>query len=165
MRIDGEAARGWPWLRRCRALWTTRAGRYPASQQKLPLGQLGDAIWIGKLDVMAIEPVELVEVEDRGTGRDALKGEDLRQLRQREGLGLAVFRAPAEQGQVVGQCLGQVAHRRNVGDGSGSMALGEPLAVRARGWWKDEQTPAPANRRPRRWLPAWECWRCGRRRG
>ncbi len=78
---------------------------------------------------MAVEPVELVEVEDGRARGDALQGEGLRQLVQGKGLGLAVLRAPAEQGQVVDQRLGQVAHLAKGGNRGGPVALGEALAV------------------------------------
>ena len=78
---------------------------------------------------MAVEPVEFVKIEDGRTRRDALERKGLRQLLQREGLRLAVLRSPAEQGQVVDQRLGQVAHLAEGRNRGGAMALGEPLAV------------------------------------
>jgi len=78
---------------------------------------------------MAVEPVELVEVEDGRRRGDALEGEDAGQLGEGKGLGLAVFRAPAEEGEVVDHGFGQIAHLAEGGDGGGAVALGKTLAV------------------------------------
>src|ERR1035441_9965673 len=80
---------------------------------------------------MAIEPVELVEVEDGRGGGDAFEGKGAGELGEGEGLGLAVFGAPTEEGEVVDEGLGQVAHLAEGGDGGCSVALGEALAVGA----------------------------------
>jgi hypothetical protein len=70
---------------------------------------------------MAVEPVELVEVEDGWARRHALEGEGAGQFGEGEGLGLAVFGAPAEEGEVVDQGLGQIAHLAESGSGGGGL--------------------------------------------
>ena len=91
--------------------------------QKIRESECGEALRIGQLDVVPVEPVQLIEVKDRGRGCDALERKDLRQFGEREGLCLAVFCAPAKQCEVIYQSFGQVAHLAEAGDGCGSVAL------------------------------------------
>ena len=55
---------------------------------ELPFGQLGNSLRVGQLEVMTVEPAELVEVEDGRGGCDALKGEGAREFGGSEGFGL-----------------------------------------------------------------------------
>src|SRR5579863_3382445 len=56
--------------------------------------QVCDPPGISLLEIVAIEPVQLVEIEDGRRGRNALERKSARQLIERERLGLAVFGSP-----------------------------------------------------------------------
>src|SRR5450759_8909 len=83
-----------------------------------------------RLDVLAVYPVELVEVEYRLAGRDSLDAELLDQLLHGEYLTLiAGAGRPREQREVVYQRLRQVAQLAVVRDRRGAVALGELGAI------------------------------------
>ena len=79
--------------------------------------------------VVAVEPGQLVRVEDRRGAGDALQREGADQLRGREHL-RAVVQGPSEQGQEVDHGLREVAHFAVLGDGRGAVPLAELGAVR-----------------------------------
>src|SRR5262245_53179407 len=82
------------------------------------------------LDVMAVEPVQLLGIEDGGRGRNPLQGEFLDQLRLGENLAVTAARRPSQQRQVVHQRLGKNSHLPEVGDRRSTVAFGKPLPVR-----------------------------------
>ena len=98
--------------------------------------QLGDHDLVGKLgvghavDVLGIDPVELLGVEGRRVLRDAVERELAGQDIARNDRGLAVER-PAEQRQIVDEGIGQVAGVAVLLHRGGAVALGEFLAVGA----------------------------------
>ena len=98
---------------------------------KVVLGKTCNAVEVGLLQVMAIEPVELIEVEDGRAGRNALERKSAGELREGESLSFAVRSAQAEQRKVVDQRLGQIAKLTEGRDGGCAVTLGEALAVRA----------------------------------
>src|ERR1700722_4306985 len=98
-------------------------------QAELPLRQLRNALGIGLLDVVPVDPVQLLPVEDRGRRGYALQREKRSQLLEREELRLAVFRTPAQQRQVVRQRLGQIAHLPERRNSSSPMTLRQLLPV------------------------------------
>ena len=98
--------------------------------------QLGDHDLVGKLsighavDVLGIDPIELLGVEGRRVLGDAVERELAGQNIARDDRGLAVER-PAEQCQVVDERIGQVAGIAVLLHRGGAMALGELFAVGA----------------------------------
>ena len=78
---------------------------------------------------LAIEPVELVPIEAGTSFVDALEVEHLGGLRQGEALAHALGRRPAQQGHVVGQGAGGVAHAAEVAHRGDAIALGELAAL------------------------------------
>ncbi len=98
--------------------------------------QLGDHDLVGKLsighaiDVLGIDPVELLGVEGRRVLGDAVERELAGQDIARDDRGLAVER-PAEQRKVVDEGVGQVAGVAVLLHRGGAVTLGELLAVGA----------------------------------
>ena len=96
--------------------------------------QLGDHDLVGKLsighavDVLGIDPVELLGVEGRRVLGDAVERELAGQDIARDDRGLAVER-PAEQCQIVDEGVGQVTGVAVLLHRGGAVALGELLAV------------------------------------
>ena len=92
--------------------------------------QLGDHDLVGKLsighavDVLGIDPIELLGVEGRGVLGDAVERELAGQDIARDDRGLAVER-PAEQSQVVDEGVGQVAGVAVLLHRGGAVALGK----------------------------------------
>ena len=84
----------------------------------------GELLLAHGLDVLGVEPVELVVVEHRGGFADALDGKGLLQLCQGEDL-LVVFGRPAQKGDIVGDDLGQVTLGHQALKAGGAVALGE----------------------------------------
>jgi hypothetical protein len=72
--------------------WGCGAGE---ALRKIRVRKRGQPLRVGELDVVPVEPVQLIEIKDCGRGGDALEREDLCELVEREGFGLAVFCAPA----------------------------------------------------------------------
>ena len=81
------------------------------------------------LDVLAVDPLELVVIERTRILADALEREELGHLLAREQRGLAI-RRPSEQCKVVEQGIGQVTHIAIFLDACRTMALGELLSIR-----------------------------------
>ena len=78
---------------------------------------------------LAVEPVELVPVEAGACLVHPRKAEGRSCLLQGEALAHALRRRPAQQGHVVGQGSGRVAHGPEIADGGHAVALGELLAL------------------------------------
>jgi hypothetical protein len=81
------------------------------------------------LQVLLIEPAELLGIELRGAAADVIEIEPFDELVHREHLLVAV--RPAEPGEVVVQGLGQVAVVEVLHDAHGAVALRETFAVLA----------------------------------
>ena len=75
--------------------------------------------------------MQLVPIEDRGRGRHSLQLEFRYQLFAGEGLARSSLGAPAEQGKIICQRLGQNSHFAEAGHRGGAMTLGQPLAIAA----------------------------------
>ena len=79
---------------------------------------------------MEVDPVELFDVEDGRVLGDAVEGELFDEFVAAEDF-LIAFRRPAEEGQEVDQCVGQVAHVAVLLDRRSAMALAHLLLVGA----------------------------------
>ena len=86
-----------------------------------------ELVFIELLHVMEVDPVELFDVEDGRVLGDAVEGELFIAAEDF----LIAFRRPAEEGQEVDQCVGQVAHIAVLLDRCSAMALAHLLLVGA----------------------------------
>ena len=78
---------------------------------------------------LAVQPIELVPIESGPGLVDPLEAKDGGGLLEAEALVHALRRRPTQQGHVVGQGLGRIAHGLEVADGGHPIALGELFAL------------------------------------
>src|SRR5205823_7371961 len=94
--------------------------------------QVFDPLSGALLDVVPVQPVQLLHVEDGGRWRDSLEREFLDQLLDREDFASASRRRPAQQRQVIHKRFRQNSHVAEICNRGCTMALRETLAVRTK---------------------------------
>src|SRR5579884_337789 len=92
--------------------------RFTESSRKIRKGEFLNAIARAFLDVVAVEPVQLLHIEDGGRRCDALQGKFLNQLISRKDFASPSRRSPAEEGQIVRQRFRKNSHVAKICDGS-----------------------------------------------
>src|SRR5437660_6447130 len=106
--------------------------RQKACLLKERASQSVNAVGRALLDVVAVQPVELLHVKDRRRRCDAFKGKLFDQLLRGKGLARPAAGSPTQKGQIVHQGLGENAHVAEIGNGGCTMALGQAFTVRAK---------------------------------
>ena len=129
------------------------------------LGQGGDALGLGLLDVVAIEPVELFEVEDRRRWGDAGEIELLRPVRWAKRFRDRLRWAPSRAAPCNSSAPREARPSRGNLPARWRHDAWRAAPCRDREWSTDGRTRAPASRALHRARPAWEYWRDDRRRG
>src|SRR6185503_132812 len=84
-----------------------------------------------EFEIVAVERIELFEIENRRIVGDSLEREGLDKLVGREDLSFAMLRAPAEKRKVIDQSFGKISHLAEPGHGCCAMPFREALRVRA----------------------------------